>query len=211
MSKKRIWSVAGLVAAGVVVIAGVWSQMSHVEEPRFVSVQTEGAVEIRDYPELIAAQARVQGNRDVAISEGFRLIADYIFGNNSTSKKVAMTAPVTQQTSEKIAMTAPVTQQGAGNEWSVQFIMPASYTMETLPKPNNPAVELVKVEPKRLAVIKFSGVANETLLAGKTAELNAFVASKNLKALAAPTYAFYNPPWTLGMFRRNEIMVEVAK
>lgn len=115
--KTGIWSIVGFVAAGVVVIAGAWSQMSHVEEPRFISVQTEGAVEIRDYPELIAAQAQVKGNRDVAIGEGFRLIADYIFGNNSTSKKVAMTAPVTQQTSEKIAMTAPVTQQGSGNEW----------------------------------------------------------------------------------------------
>ena len=209
--KTGIWSIVGFVTAGVVVIAGAWSQMSHVEEPRFVSVQTEGAVEIRDYPQLIAAQAQVKRNRDVAIGEGFRLIADYIFGNNSTSKKVAMTAPVTQQTSEKIAMTAPVTQQGSGNEWSVQFIMPASYTMETLPKPNNPAVQLIKIDPKRLAVIKFSGVASEALLASKTAELNAFVTSKNLRALAAPTYAFYNPPWTLGMFRRNEVMVEVAK
>ncbi len=209
--KAGIWSIVGFVAAGIVVIAGVWSQMSHVEEPRFVSVQTEGAVETRDYPQLIAAQAQVKGNRDVAISEGFRLIADYIFGNNSTSKKVAMTAPVTQQTSEKIAMTAPVTQQGSGNEWSVRFIMPASYTMETLPKPNNPAVQLVKVEPKRLVVIKFSGVASEALLASKTAELNAFIASKNLRIIAVPTYAFYNPPWTLGMFRRNEIMVEVEQ
>ena len=78
------------------------------------------------------------GDRRDAIGKGFRTIADYIFGSN-THGKVPMTAPVTQQGSEKIAMTAPVTQQGDGNTWRVRFIMPSSYTMEALPKPNNPA------------------------------------------------------------------------
>ena len=70
-----------------------------------------------------------------------------------------MTAPVTQQGSEKIAMTAPVTQQGDGNTWRVRFIMPSSYTMETLPKPNNPTVELKEVPAKRYVVIRFAGLA----------------------------------------------------
>ena len=61
---------------------------------------------------MIVAETGSHGERDKAISEGFRTIADYIFGNNLSSQKVAMTAPVTQQASEKIAMTAPVTQQG---------------------------------------------------------------------------------------------------
>ena len=208
MSKSRIWIVAGLLAAG---IAAAWSQISHVEEPKYVAVQTDGAIQLREYPELVAAEARVQGDRSIAINQGFRLIADYIFGNNTTSQKVAMTAPVTQQTSEKIAMTAPVTQQGAGNEWTVRFIMPSGYSIDTLPKPNNPAVQLIKLNSKRYAVIKFSGVANEALLASKTAELNAYITAKNLQILAAPTYAFYNPPWTLGLFRRNEVMIEVGK
>jgi SOUL heme-binding protein len=210
MKVRKMWWIAGvvMVAAGA---AAWWSQMSHVEEPKYVLVESSGAVEIRDYPELIAAEVTVQGDRSAAISTGFGLIADYIFGNNSTSKKVAMTAPVTQQPNEKIAMTAPVTQQGSGNEWTVRFIMPSSYTMETLPKPIKPEVKLVTLAAKRQVAIKFSGVADEALLAKKIAELNAFTAAKKLNELGAPTYAFYNPPWTLGAFRRNEVMVEVAK
>jgi len=150
------------------------------------------------------------GERDKAISEGFRTIADYIFGNNLSSQKVVMTAPVTQQASEKIAMTAPVTQQGIGNTWQVRFVMPASYTMDTLPKPKNPAVKLKEVEAKRFAVIRFSGMAGEDSLKRHTDELEAYLRSKNLQSLSAPTYAFYNPPWTLPLLRRNEVMIEVA-
>ena len=120
-----------------------------------------------------------------------------------------MTAPVTQRGSEKIAMTAPVTQQGDGNTWRVRFIMPSSYTMEALPKPNNPAVELKGIGAKRYAVIRFSGMAGEDSLKRYTEDLNAFISAKNLTPLSAPTYAFYNPPWTLPFLRRNEVMVEI--
>ena len=89
------------------------------------------------------------GERRDAIGKGFRIIADYIFGNNTTAQKVPMTAPVTQQDSQKIAMTAPVTQQGDGNTWRVRFIMPSNYTLETLPKPNNPAIKLKEVGARR--------------------------------------------------------------
>jgi hypothetical protein len=206
---RRMWWIAGL---GVLALgAAAWSQMSHVEEPKYAVVQANASIEIRDYPELIAAEAKVQGERSIAINQGFRLIADYIFGNNTTSQKVAMTAPVTQQPSEKIAMTAPVTQQKDGNEWVVHFIMPSGYTMETLPLPNRPEVTLVKLPASRKAVIKFSGVADEPLLARKTAELVTYLNLKNMKTISDPTYAFYNPPWTLGVFRRNEVMIEVAK
>jgi SOUL heme-binding protein len=210
MKVRKMWLVAGV----AIIVAGAgawWSQVSRVEEPKYLSVETQGAIEIRDYPELIAAEATVKGDRSEAIRQGFGLIADYIFGNNSTAGKVAMTAPVTQQASEKIAMTAPVTQQGAGNEWTVRFIMPSNYTMESLPTPNKPDVKLVKQAAKRQAVIRFSGVADEAMLANKTAELTRFIAEKKLSALSAPTYAFYNPPWTLGVFRRNEVMIEVER
>lgn len=210
MKVRKMWLVTGVVI--VIVGAGAWwSQVSRVEEPKYLSIETKGAIEIRDYPELIAAEATVKGDRSEAIRQGFGLIADYIFGNNSTAGKVAMTAPVTQQASEKIAMTAPVIQQGAGNEWTVRFIMPSNYTMKTLPTPNKPEVKLVKLAAKRQAVIRFSGAADEAMLANQTAELTRFIAEKKLSSLSSPVYAFYNPPWTLGVFRRNEVMIEVQR
>jgi SOUL heme-binding protein len=88
--------------------------------------------------------------------------------------------------------------------------MPASYTMDTLPNPKNPTVKLKEVEAKRFAVIRFSGMAGEDSLKNHTDELKVYLRSKNLRSLSAPTYAFYNPPWTLPFLRRNEVMVEVA-
>jgi hypothetical protein len=205
------WTWIGLALGAVVVAGGVWSQMTFVEEPKFAVAEQSTGFELRDYPALIAAEVSVTGAREPAINEGFRMLADYIFGNNIAAENVAMTAPVTQQVSESVAMTAPVTQQGAGNAWTVQFIMPSKYTMETLPKPKNPAVILKATTPERLAVIRFSGVADEALLAEKTGELTKLLEGRKLSAIGPVRYAFYNPPWVLGMFRRNEVMVPVAR
>ena len=83
--------------------------VSNVEQAKYSVVASEKDIEIRNYAPVIVAETEVAGERDKAISEGFRTIADYIFGSNLSSQKVVMTAPVTQQASEKIAMTAPVT------------------------------------------------------------------------------------------------------
>ena len=88
--------------------------------------------------------------------------------------------------------------------------MPSEYTMETLPKPNNPEVKLKGVAAKRFAVIRFSGMAGDDSLERHTKELRDFLGAKNLAPLSPPTYAFYNPPWTLPFLRRNEVMVEIG-
>jgi hypothetical protein len=209
MGKKSIlWIAAGVILLG----AAAWGPIvSNVEQPRYETVETADNIEIRDYAPMIVAETDVSGERRTAIGEGFRTIAGYIFGNNLSSLKVPMTAAVTQQASEKIAMTAPVTQQGDGETWHVRFVMPANYTMDTLPKPKNPAVKIKEIAAKRFAVIRFSGWAGDESLKRRTEELDAFIKSKNLKPLSAPTYAYYNPPWTLPFFRRNEIMIEIAR
>jgi len=209
VSKKLVWWIVGI-GAVLLLGAALWGPIvSNVEHPKYTLVERGGNIEIRDYAPMIVAETEVSGDRREAISKGFRLIADYIFGNNTASKKVAMTAPVTQQDSEKIAMTAPVTQQGTGKSWRVRFIMPSKYTMETLPKPNNAAVELKEVPGKRFAVIRFSGMGGKDSLERHTKELEEFLSAKNLTSLSPPTYAFYNPPWTLPFLRRNEVLVEI--
>ena len=202
-----LWVIAALLMLG----AAIWGPIvSNVEQARYQIVDRNDNTEIREYPSAIVAETEVSGERNVAISQGFRTIADYIFGNNTSAQKVAMTAPVTQQRVEELAMTAPVTQQGDGLTWRVRFFMPAGLTIETLPRPNNPSVKLKKLSGKRFAVIRFSGVANQESLKLHTEELNRFVRGKHLNALSSPAYAFYNPPWTLPFLRRNEVMVEIA-
>ena len=210
MSKKLVWWIIGIVAV-LLLGAALWGPIvSNVEHPSYTLVERSGAIEIRDYAPMIVAETEVRGDRREAISNGFRLIADYIFGNNAAAQKVPMTAPVTQQDSEKIAMTAPVTQQGDGNTWRVRFVMPSKYTMETLPKPNNVAVVLKEISGKRFAVIRFSGMGGKDSLDRQTKELEKFISAKKLTPLSPPTYAFYNPPWTLPFLRRNEVLVEIG-
>ncbi len=184
--------------------------MSRVEQPDYKVEKQDGAIEIRSYEPMIAAQTEVQGERKAAINEGFRLIAGYIFGKNKPQEKIAMTAPVEQQQSQKIAMTAPVEQQGQENSWTVRFIMPKSWTMQTLPVPSDPRVKLEPLPARRFLVVTFSGLAGDDAIESKKVELKLYAAKHNLLTVGEPVLAFYNPPWTLPMLRRNEIMLELV-
>lgn len=185
------------------------------EEPAFTVSMKEGAFEVRSYPALVAAQVNVTGTRDEASSAGFKLLAGYIFGGNTRRQSIAMTAPVVQAQSgsEKIAMTAPVIQSpmpGQSGAWTVRFIMPAAYTLDTLPTPNDAKVQLMLLPPARFAAVTFSGLARENDVALRTAELNVYIKSQALQAVGPPALARYNPPWTPWFMRRNEVLVAVT-
>lgn len=187
--------------------------MAETKEPPFKVIQKAEPFEVREYAPMIVAEVTVDGERKDAINNGFRVLADYIFGANIPAEKIAMTAPVTQ-TPEKgasIAMTAPVTQVAKGtNRWVVQFVMPEEYTMKTLPKPKDDRITITQLPEKRTAVIRFSGWAGSETLSEKTVLLADWMAANKMMPHAAePTFAFYNPPWTLPFFRRNEVMMDV--
>jgi len=195
-----------------------------IEEPKFEVVLTDGIFEIRNYAPYIVAETWVEGDMDEASSKGFRLIADYIFGNNqavisASSEKITLTEPakvVTQ--SAKIAMTAPVTIEPQMNSmsmetskrWLVKFIMPSQYTLTTIPKPKNSAVYLREVPSKRYAVLKYSGFNFQSRVQTKTQEVIDWATKKNLQIIGQPQLSRYDPPWTLPLLRRNEIMIEIS-
>ncbi|MFT5534575.1 MAG: hypothetical protein ACI8WM_002540 [Burkholderiaceae bacterium] len=182
------------------------------EEPAHTVSFKEESFEVRDYPALIAAEVTVSGSRSDAVSSGFKLLAGYIFGGNTRQQRIAMTAPVLQENSGSVAipMTAPVTQTAQGNQWTIRFMMPAAYTMESLPVPDNPQVRLRVLPATRVAVIRFSGLAGEDSIVQKTAELDAFVTRRQLSATGPATLARYDPPWTPWFMRRNELMLPLA-
>jgi len=189
-----------------------------IEEPKFKVAEKSGDFELRDYAPIVVAQTMVEGTLSDASNTGFRRIADYIFGNNTArnggNEKINMTTPVTMApkaenaSSVKISMTAPVTMQQANGQWRMYFVMPSQYTLGTLPKPNNPKVTLQELPARRMAVLRFSGLAGEEKAAKKTAELLDWLKSKNISPIGTPELARYNPPWTLPFLRRNEVMVE---
>ena len=139
---------------------------------------------------MIVAETGGEGERADAIGDGFRVIADYIFGNKFALENVPMTAPVTQHVTETIAMTAPVTQQINGASWKVRFVMPSEYTMVTLPQPVNPEVQLIEVPSGRFAGIHLSGFGNQRSLDEHTEQLLAYLEGEGLRPKGHPTYAF---------------------
>lgn len=198
------------------------------EEPKYTVLTQVEDFELRRYDEQLVAQSWVTGDQNGASRQGFKVLADYIFGNNTAvsgeSSKISMTAPVAMKfeakqseanknsgnESQKIAMTAPVSikqEQQSEGKWLVQFAMPSQYTMQTLPKPNNPDVEIVEVPAQTYGVIKFSGLAGSEKVAEKTQKLQTWMQSQNLNNLSTPKLARYNPPWTLPFMRRNEVMI----
>ena len=182
-----------------------------VEEPKFELISQDGSFEIRRYAPAIIAETLVGGEMDAASGRGFRLIADYIFGNN--------TVPGTalEKTSEKIAMTAPVvmepvdagTDLSSATQWRIHFVMPSAYTLSALPKPNNPAVTLKQLPARTFAVLTYSGLNTVSRIQQKTGELTGWLKEKGIEPSGVPQLARYDPPWTLPMWRRNEIQMEV--
>lgn len=184
------------------------------EEPKFSLLEKDQSFELRLYEPKIIAEVEVDGDMSAASRKGFRQIADFIFGNNTAqsgkSEKISMTAPVAiKPASEKIAMTAPVGVQQSEKGWKVSFVMPSQYTLETLPKPNNPQISIKQLPAKKFALIRFSGLVDEEKMQAKSAELNQWITMKKLNPVGIPELARYNPPWTLPFLRRNELMIEV--
>lgn len=203
----------------LIMVTAASSQARASDEPSYVLVRAQGAIEIRDYPALILAEVEVSGDMTRAGNQGFRPLAGFIFGDNQapgedSSASIAMTTPVIQSRSERIAMTSPVTQsrtEADGETWRVAFIMPGSWTLETLPRPNDPSVIVREQPARRLAAIRFSGGPNEARFERKTEELAAFLAAEGYEIIGEPVYARYNPPWTPTPMRRNEVLIEIAR
>ena len=183
--------------------------MSNVETPKYKVNYSSDNIEHRTYEPMIIAAVEVNGERKEAIGNGFRLIADYIFGNNSIAQNIEMKAPVGQQQTKKIAMTTPVQQQQSGASWTISFVMPSEYTLSTIPKPNREEIKLTLIASKEFIVIRFSGTNSDEQITKYQSELLGYIRKNKIRIIGEPKYAFYNPPWTLPFMRRNEIMFEV--
>ena len=121
-----------------------------------------------------------------------------------------MTAPVSQVSgSEKIAMTAPIQQEKKENQWRITFHMPAEYTLETLPEPDDTRVKLAK-EPGRLMVaVKYSGTWSEEGYEENKELLEEYIQSRGLTKTGDPIWARYDPPFMPWFLRRNEVLIPV--
>jgi hypothetical protein len=181
-----------------------------IEEAAYKVIRSEKNLELRDYSAHIIAETLVDGDLEDAGSKAFRRLFKYISGENRSRTKVAMTAPVTQEAEgEKISMTAPVGQQRVEGKWAVSFMMPAAYTMETLPEPLDPSVVLRQVPQRKMAVVRYSGLWSEKNYLENRQVLEKWIKETGLTKAGDPIWARYNPPITPWFMRRNEIMIPV--
>ena len=185
--------------------------VSSVKEPAYSVIKKHDNIEIRSYQAMLVARTTVNKPYDQAKNEGFKRLASYIFGGNTSQQSLAMTAPVIQAPaqSSKIAMTAPVTQKPVSKGWQTTFVMPEKYTLETLPKPNSDLILIEQVPAKTVAVIRFSGRLSTEKMQRYSKQLKAWLLAQGYTPQSEPVMAGYNPPWTLPGLRRNEVMVEI--
>jgi SOUL heme-binding protein len=186
------------------------------EEPSYTSRPLVDGVEIRRYGPRIAAETTVAANEEAARNAGFRRLAGYIFGRNHQDRRIDMTAPVAQQLdqriSQKIAMTAPVAQSSAGKQgWIIRFYMPAEWTMESLPTPNDERVRIVTQPAETVAVLRFTGDRSPQAVAARTGQLLEILRHNGIEPAGKPMTWFYDPPWTIPFRRRNEVVIPMER
>ena len=165
-----------------------------IETPKYQVIKSFGKVEIRKYPNLILAQTKL-GSSEYKSSgnNGFRTVANYIFGGNSKQQKIAMTAPVIMD---------------MGDSASMSFVMPAEYEMDDLPKPASDQVQIRKQESKTLAVLRFGGYSDDEKIRKYAKRLEEVLLENTIKVKSALLYMGYNAPWDV-VNRRNEVAFEV--
>ena len=205
--------VGGLLGGG-----SVFGIRSGYEEAAHEVLFDDGKFEVRQYEDALVARTVTTGDLGEAGSAAFRRLGGYIFGKNVTRDSVAMTTPVFQEEvetsdepeSESIAMTTPVFQEEpAEGTWVQTFVLPREYTMETLPVPTDPNVELAVLPGLKVAVVRYSGLRSNRSIEEQTERLRAWMAERDLVATDAPRSAAYDPPWTIPFFRRNEVQIPI--
>lgn len=183
------------------------------ENPRYEILFKENNKEVRSYSSYIVAKTTVKGDFKSAQGDGFRILAGYIFGANEKKQKISMTAPVTMKNSadsEKIAMTAPVVQSTTIEGMVMTFMMPSKYNLEDLPHPKDNRITLEVVPPKIFGVIRYSGSGRQSTNNKMADELKSWLMTNaNYDIISGPSFAGYDPPWTIPYFRRNEMMFEL--
>ena len=180
------------------------------EEAKYSVLYDENNIQIRQYQELLIAKTQTNGNYNESSSSAFKLLAGYIFGENQSQEKIEMTTPVLQKKqNEKIAMTVPVYQQENSTAWTMTFVLPSKYTIDTIPMPLNKNIEIKLLPAKKVATIKYSGFISSDKIKTKSIELQTWLDKNGYESISEPVSAGYDPPWTIPFLRRNEIHIEI--
>ncbi|XP_010101558.2 heme-binding-like protein At3g10130, chloroplastic [Morus notabilis] len=178
--------------------------------------------EIREVEPYFIAETTMPGRTGFdfnGASQSFNVLAEYLFGKNTTREKMEMTTPVitrkAQPNGEKMEMTTPVITKRVEDQdkWQMSFVMPSKYGGD-LPLPKDPSVRIKEVPRKTIAVVAFSGFVTDEEVRQRENKLREALKNDRkfqVKEGTSVEVAQYNPPFTLPFQRRNEIALEVEK
>lgn len=159
-----------------------------------------GEIEFRAYPAVVLATVASTGGND-----GFNLLFAYITGKNTAQNTISMTSPVI--TSQQIAMTSPVVTDAA----SMSFVMPPGTIQDEIPEPLDNRVQISTIPAREVAVIRFSGYARKGKVAATEVRLREGLSAAGIEPAGELFLMRYDPPWTLGFLRRNEVGLEIKR
>ncbi|NNC88100.1 MAG: heme-binding protein [Akkermansiaceae bacterium] len=172
-----------------------------IEKPvyKVLEADKERKVELREYADIPVATAPMGGmqNQDGSFMKLFQ----YISGDNDGKQKIAMTSPVFMQTTAK--------DRGPAGSGRMSFMIPAEVARAGAPAPDGKDVTLGKIKGGRIAAIRFKGHKSEEKRQAAVQALQAWITEKKWTPAGKPFFAYYNPPWTPGIFRRNEVLIRI--
>ena len=181
-----------VVIAGALILVGCQATRAGYESAPYKIVRSDGKFQVRDYPALTVVETPMGGSRSGDDGSFMRLFR-FITGSNEAK--------------EKIAMTTPVFMSGSESNATMAFVMPAKLAGSAVPKPTDGSVRVRELEAGRFAVLRFSGGRNAKKEAQSLGPLQSWMKAQGLKELSSPIYGYFDPPWTPGFLRRNEVML----
>ena len=179
-----------LITPLLLLIYSFQSRTNNIQE-QYVILKKIANIELREYRESVNASYYSENKTER--NNYFKNLAAYIFGGNTEN--------------ESIDMTSPVTIRLYGNREMI-FRMPSNYTLNNLPKANNPKINFMTMASCTKAAIQYSGYSNKNIEEKKTQELKYILERENIKHNNKFELLVYNSPFEI-LNRRNEITINI--
>jgi DNA gyrase inhibitor GyrI len=178
-------------------ICGMLSSCA-IEKPNYESVKKEGDFEVRKYAaiKVVSAPMEDMDKRNAS----FRKLFKYISGENAGKQKIAMTSPVFMDEGKE---------EDASNG-KMSFMLPAKVAETGAPAPDGEGLAVTEIAGGTFAVLRFKGWSKEESRKQASETLAKLIVENKLKPEGATFFAFYDPPWTPEMMRRNEIWQRIT-
>ncbi|MBC6497997.1 MAG: heme-binding protein [Alphaproteobacteria bacterium GM7ARS4] len=176
----------------------------HFQEPDYTLLKQDGDIAIRDYAPALVAEVVVDGNREEAAYQAFSILVDYIQGANQKQQAISMTTPVIQQPSVHIQRQQRENERD--NAWRIGFYLPATFSAEDSPTPDDQRIVLRRIPKTRFASIRFSGRHSDNNFYQHASMLRRYLLKQTIPFDEPPIFAYYDSPFTPWFLRRNEVL-----